>query len=192
MGLFESQKRVWAEALSKVSYCNPFLPERIELERVILDDKFIDSGVAWHKRADEVEDRPNIDLLTVRSKELADWARTQIEDGATLSEEDVSLYEDVVLYYFYNNGAEEMLLGSADLMPRNLDRRVETLFPIEDEKMLHAIRDKILRVHLKDNVQCWHLLSDGSYERCATTSENPPLNSQMWMIGHRGIWDRDT
>jgi len=95
------------------------------------------------------------------------------------------------IYYFYNNGVEEMLLGSADLMPRNLDRRVETLFPIEDEKMLHAIRDNILRVHLKDNVQCWRLLSDGSYERCASTPGTPPLNSQMWMVEHRGIWNGD-
>ena len=95
------------------------------------------------------------------------------------------------IYYFYNNGVEEMLLGSADLMPRNLDRRVETLFPIENEDMLHAIRDKILQVHLKDNVQCWHLVSDGSYDRCAATAETPPLNSQMWMVEHRGIWNGD-
>ncbi len=95
------------------------------------------------------------------------------------------------IYYFQNNGAEEMLLGSADLMPRNLDRRVETLFPIEDEEMLRAIRDKILLVHLRDNVRCWHLLPDGSYERCAVTPDAPALNSQMWMVEHRGIWDGD-
>ena len=57
--------------------------------------------------------------------------------------------------------------------------------------MLHAIRDKILLVHLRDNVRCWHLLPDGSYERCAVTPDAPALNSQMWMVEHRGIWDGD-
>ncbi|MCJ7550585.1 MAG: polyphosphate kinase 1, partial [Anaerolineae bacterium] len=114
-----------------------------------------------------------------------------ISDHITVTSVVGRFLEHPRIFYFYNNGAEEMLMGSADLMPRNLDRRVETLFPIEDEKMLHAIRDKILRVHLKDNVRCWHLLSDGSYERCVSTPENPPLNSQMWMVEHRGIWNAD-
>ena len=93
------------------------------------------------------------------------------------------------IYYFHNNGDEEILLGSADLMPRNLDRRVEILFPVEDEAVLRAIRDKILRVHLRDNVQAWNLLPDGTYERRQSTEGEEPLNSQLWMIEHRGIWD---
>ncbi len=93
------------------------------------------------------------------------------------------------IYYFRNNGEEEMLLGSADLMPRNLDRRVETLFPVEDKQLLHAIRDHILGVHLRDNVQSWRLLPDGSYERRRAEPGEPALNSQLWMIEHRGIWD---
>ena len=93
------------------------------------------------------------------------------------------------IYYFHNNGDEEILLGSADLMPRNLDRRVEILFPVEDECLLRAIRDKILRVHLRDNVQAWNLLPDGTYERRQAREGEEPLNSQLWMIEHRGIWD---
>ncbi|MBN1246859.1 MAG: RNA degradosome polyphosphate kinase, partial [Anaerolineae bacterium] len=95
------------------------------------------------------------------------------------------------IYYFYNNGQEEILMGSADLMPRNLDRRVETLFPVEDQSLLHAIRDRILRVHLEDTAQAWTLLSDGSYERRRPAPGEPPLNSQLWMLEHRGIWDRE-
>jgi polyphosphate kinase len=95
------------------------------------------------------------------------------------------------IYYFYNGGDEEVLLGSADLMPRNLDRRVETLYPIEDRNLLHAIRDRILKVHLKDNVQAWQLLPDGTYERRSPGPDQPRLNSQLWMVEHRGVWDRD-
>lgn len=93
------------------------------------------------------------------------------------------------IYYFHNGGDEEILLGSADLMPRNLDRRVEILFPVEDACLLRAIRDKILHVHLRDNVQAWNLLSDGTYERRQPAPGEERLNSQLWMIEHRGIWD---
>ena len=68
------------------------------------------------------------------------------------------------IYYFRNGGDEEILLGSADLMPRNLYRRVETLFPIEDENIKASIRDEILNIHLKDNVKARKMLPDGSYE----------------------------
>ncbi len=95
------------------------------------------------------------------------------------------------IFYFYNHGDEEILMGSADLMPRNLDRRVETLFPIEDPALLRAIRDRILRVHLQDTAQAWILQSDGSYQRRLPELGEPPLNSQLWMLEHRGIWDRE-
>jgi len=92
------------------------------------------------------------------------------------------------IFYFRNGGEEEILLGSADLMPRNLDRRVEQLFPMEDPHLRDALRDDILGVHLKDNVQARRLLPDGSYEWVRPSSEEPKLNSQSWMIEHRGIW----
>ncbi|NHZ73592.1 MAG: polyphosphate kinase 1, partial [Nitrospirae bacterium] len=67
------------------------------------------------------------------------------------------------IFYFRNGGEEEILLGSADLMPRNLSGRVETLFPVEDERLKSALRDEILELHLRDNVQSYRLMSDGSY-----------------------------
>lgn len=92
------------------------------------------------------------------------------------------------IYYFRNGGDEEMLLGSADLMPRNLYRRVETLFPVEDVKIRTSIRDEILNIHLKDNVKARKMLPDGSYERVKPGENEGPLNSQEWMIKKRGIW----
>jgi len=80
----------------------------------------------------------------------------------------------------YTFGSGEVLLGSADLMPRNLDRRVEVLFPVEDP----AIRAEILRllaVHIQDDVKARRLRPDGSYER----PEVGTCNAQEWMIAHR-------
>jgi len=59
---------------------------------------------------------------------------------------------------------------------------------MEDPHLRDALRDDILGVHLKDNVQARRLLPDGSYERVRPSSEEPEVNSQSWMIEHRGIW----
>ena len=57
------------------------------------------------------------------------------------------------IYYFHNGGAEECYLGSADLMPRNIERRVEILFPVEDPDIIRRLRYEILETYLRDNVQ---------------------------------------
>jgi polyphosphate kinase len=99
--------------------------------------------------------------------------------------------EHARIYYFRNGGEEEILVGSADLMPRNLDGRVEVLFPIEDKGLRRVVRDDILFVHLKDNVQARRLLPDGAYERLRAKSDDGALNSQLWMLEHRGAWNAD-
>ncbi len=93
------------------------------------------------------------------------------------------------IYYFHNNGQEELLIGSADLMPRNLDRRVEFLMPVDNATILHAIKNDILDIHLHDTVQCWRLLSDGRYERVVPHNGASAMNSQLWMVENRGKWD---
>jgi polyphosphate kinase len=90
--------------------------------------------------------------------------------------------EHARIYYFRNGGEEEVFLGSADLMPRNLDRRVELLFPVETARWRQAIVRDILRVHLQDNVQARRLLPDGSYERLQPPPEAPALHSQEWLL----------
>ena len=96
--------------------------------------------------------------------------------------------EHARIFYFRNGGEEEILLGSADLMPRNLYRRVENLFPVEESLLRDVLRDVVLKVHLKDNVQARRLLPDGSYERVRPRADESPLNSQLWMVEHRGAW----
>jgi polyphosphate kinase len=66
------------------------------------------------------------------------------------------------IYYFHNQGKEEVYIGSADWMPRNLDRRVEAIVPIEDPELIKDLQE-ILAVMLADNRQAWELQPDGRY-----------------------------
>ncbi len=88
------------------------------------------------------------------------------------------------LYYFANGGNEEMYLGSADMMQRNLDGRVETLFPIEDPVLLEALRDQLLKRVLADTVNALDLQSDGSYIHVVPEPGEPPLDSQAWFVAN--------
>jgi polyphosphate kinase len=67
------------------------------------------------------------------------------------------------IYYFHNGGDEEILIGSADLMPRNLDHRVEVLAPIDDPDLRRTIRDDILLQYLRDEAGSYFLEPDGHY-----------------------------
>ena len=86
------------------------------------------------------------------------------------------------VYYFLNGGAEECYLGSADLMTRNLERRVEILFPVEDPGLVHRLRHEILETYLRDNVKARIMLPDGQYERVHPSPDEPAVNSQEWLI----------
>jgi polyphosphate kinase len=77
------------------------------------------------------------------------------------------------LYYFENHGEEELYMGSADLMPRNLDHRVETLVPVEDTGLRTYLRDELLEGYLRDTVQAADLQPDGSYKRVLPGDEPP-------------------
>ncbi len=92
------------------------------------------------------------------------------------------------VYYFRNGGEEEFLIGSADLMPRNLDRRVEILVPVSDPVICAGLRDLVIPVHLNDNVKSRMMLADGSYRRVVRKTGTAAMNAQEWCIMHRGDW----
>lgn len=71
------------------------------------------------------------------------------------------------IYLFANAGKPDILIGSADAMRRNLDRRIEVLCPVESPRLIAFIRDRILDPYRKDNVRAWDLQADGSYVRKA-------------------------
>ncbi|MDZ7963323.1 MAG: polyphosphate kinase 1 [Aulosira sp. DedQUE10] len=81
------------------------------------------------------------------------------------------------IFHFHNNGQNEVYIGSADWMPRNLDRRVEAVTPIEDPKISQTLQD-ILEIMLADNRQAWELQSDGSYIQRQRRKNEPERSSQ--------------
>jgi polyphosphate kinase len=90
------------------------------------------------------------------------------------------------VFYFMNGGAEEVFLGSADLMPRNIFRRVEVLFPVLDPRHVAGVRDEILSVYLADNLKARRMCADGSYERVRLPEGEAPMNAQAWLLRRRG------
>ncbi len=86
------------------------------------------------------------------------------------------------VYYFHNDGEEEIYLGSADLMPRNLNQRVEILFPVEDKVLVRQIRKNILELYLSENVKARVMKSDGSYTRLKPHSARTAKDAQKIFI----------
>ncbi|MEE3123012.1 MAG: polyphosphate kinase 1 [SAR324 cluster bacterium] len=82
------------------------------------------------------------------------------------------------IYYFENGGIPEIYCGSADLMERNLSRRVEILFPIIDLGIREHLK-KILDLILSDNIFAYNLKQDGSYERIEKSAQDSAINSQQ-------------
>jgi len=81
------------------------------------------------------------------------------------------------IFHFHNNGQDEIYIGSADWMPRNLDRRVEAVTPVEDPKILQNLQN-ILEIMLADNRQAWELKSDGSYVQRHPGKNEPERHTQ--------------
>ncbi len=83
-------------------------------------------------------------------------------------------------FYFRNGGEDELFIGSADLMTRNLDRRVEILFPVENPDLRKHIVENVLAPYLKDNTQGRQLKSDGTHTRTKPTPDQSPFHVQDW------------
>jgi polyphosphate kinase len=88
------------------------------------------------------------------------------------------------IFYFHNGGEEKIYIGSADLMPRNLNRRVEVLFPIENARMVRRIRDKILEKYLDDQGAARIMQPDGVFVRNIPKPGKKILRAQEWFLAH--------
>ena len=87
-----------------------------------------------------------------------------ISDNITVRSIVGNFLEHSRIFYFYSDGREEVFMGSADWMPRNLDKRVEIVFPVEDERLKEEVKH-ILEIQLADNVKAHVLQLDGRYEK---------------------------
>jgi polyphosphate kinase len=83
------------------------------------------------------------------------------------------------IFYFANNGKEEMYIGSADWMYRNLSRRVEVLVPIKNPSLRSHLKDVVLSAYLRDNVNARELRPDGTYVRVKCLESEKRCDSQL-------------
>ena len=88
------------------------------------------------------------------------------------------------VFWFANGGEEEIYIGSADLMTRNLKHRIEVVAPVSDPQAKRYLRDVLLDAYLADNTKARELQPDGRYTPVMTHSE--PFNSQEYFIGRPG------
>jgi polyphosphate kinase len=86
-------------------------------------------------------------------------------------------------WYFENDGKPDVFIGSADLMERNLNKRVEAVCPILDTEIAQFMRRVILEAYLRDNVRARILQPDGSY--AAIEDDNAPFDAQYTMMSRR-------
>lgn len=89
------------------------------------------------------------------------------------------------VYYFYNHGKEIIYMGSADLMPRNLNQRVEVLFPVEDAALIRHLREDVLEIYLQDNIKTWRMQPDGSYKPASLSEGEQLIDVQRWFLNQR-------
>ena len=93
------------------------------------------------------------------------------------------------IFRFENGGTPEMFIGSADLMERNLDRRVEVVCPVLDARIREYLRAVVLDAYLRDTRRATELLADGSYCRVAPAGE-ASFSAQDFLLAHHAAQDR--
>jgi len=91
------------------------------------------------------------------------------------------------VFWFRNGGDEEVFLGSADLMPRNLNGRVEVMFPVGDPHLVGVLREEVLGAYLADNMKARVMNADGTYTRRAPLDDEPIVNAQSWFAKARAV-----
>ena len=89
------------------------------------------------------------------------------------------------VYDFHNGGEDEVYIGSADLMSRNIDHRVEVLVPILDRTLVRNLREEVLAVYLADNVKARHMQSNGTYTRKKAADGRHKVDSQDHLLRKR-------
>jgi transcriptional regulator with AAA-type ATPase domain len=120
---FSSQDRDFLEAVSGLVYANPFLPERIELEKRALGELFqADATNAWSKAAAWDRERPNVTALTDKVETLAMGFRDRLVDGATIAQGELTLYRNLVQYLLYYRVWDDL-----DQLIETPDRRTKVL-----------------------------------------------------------------
>jgi polyphosphate kinase len=91
------------------------------------------------------------------------------------------------VFYFANGVEEEVYIGSADWMARNLKHRIEVIAPVSDPSLKHYLKNVLLAAYLRDNVKARELQADGSYREVPRAPADKPFMSQTFFIGEQGL-----
>ncbi len=116
MPLFSDNERQFADALSRLAYCNPFLPERLEFERQALGQQYDDSTQLWRRDVEVDAERANVERIDEIVQPLAVQLRDRLIQGVQASQDELSLYEDLILYrlyYFFRHDFVDLLKQDA-------------------------------------------------------------------------------
>ncbi len=100
--LFNDNERAFGEVISKLAYCNPFLPERIEYERDALGENFVDADARWNVKAGYYYERPNLIKILERTEKLTQTLRKRLIQRVKASKEELKIYEELVLFLLYH------------------------------------------------------------------------------------------
>src|SRR5689334_4754393 len=109
MSFMTREARALADALSRLGYANPLLPERLEAERAWLRPAIVHADRVWSVRADRTVQNPNVARLAERTASLAERLRERLAAGSAPADPDRVLYEDVVLYLLYTRYEDDLL-----------------------------------------------------------------------------------
>ena len=106
MSVMSDLERALAATLAKLTYCNPFMPERIQLERDALGPDFVHSDPVWNAPASLEWERPNIALVQQRVEKLSDAVYCRLAEGQSATQQELDLYQDNILYLLYHRTRE--------------------------------------------------------------------------------------
>jgi len=103
MSFLSSSQRTLLQAVSALGYANPFLPERVELERAVLGGEFVEGEAVWSYRAEHPEPRANVWRIVARLEPLVEQLATRLRGGGSADAcgQDLALYEDAALHLLY-------------------------------------------------------------------------------------------
>ncbi|HET8577681.1 MAG TPA: sigma-54 factor interaction domain-containing protein, partial [Methylomirabilota bacterium] len=120
MNLIRDDERGFASAVSRLAHCNPFLPERVDLERQALGAQFVPLGGTWHARG-ESELRPNLSRLQERSEAFVPAVRERLVAGGRFAPQELSIYADGAVYLLferYEHDFLQLIIGAHPARPR--------------------------------------------------------------------------
>ena len=132
MPFLKAEDRPFIRAVSKLGFCNPFLPERVEYEKDALGEDFTPGGLVWTPNPDGTREHVNLKKITRRTRELADKLRSALEAGAKPGGKDLALYEDLVLFLLYNRYQNAFL----EFVTRSLEKGVDQIAHVTDRPVV--------------------------------------------------------